>query len=176
MSLAGSADRTLSTRRLIEAVQERFGHLLHELAKFGVVGAVAYLVDIVTFNILRSGPMDDRPLTAKIVSTVAATTVAYLGNRAWTFRHRGGRGMRREYLLFFGLNAFGLAIALGSLGVSHYLLGFTSPLADNISANVLGMAMGTVFRFWAYRRFVFLAPADPVLDRPEDPRAEPVPA
>ena len=74
--------------------------------------------------------------------------------------------MRKEYTLFFGFNAVGLAIALGCLGISHYLLDLTSPLADNVSANLIGMALGTVFRFWAYRRFVFV--------QGEPPAAEPV--
>ena len=82
--------------------------------------------------------------------------------------------MRREYMLFFGLNAVGLTIALSCLGISHYLLGFTSPLADNISANVVGMALGTVFRFWAYRRFVFteILSAEP----DDETRPQPQPA
>ena len=101
--------------------------------------------------------LSERPLTAKVISTVLATTFAYFGNRHWTFRHRERRGLRREYILFFGFNAVGLAIALGCLGVSHYVLRLTSPLADNVSANVIGMVLGTVFRFWAYRRFVFTA-------------------
>jgi putative flippase GtrA len=136
----------------------RVEHLIHELAKFGVVGAIAFVVDVGTFNLLRNGAMDDRPLTAKVISTVLATTVAFAGNRQWTFRHRERSTLRREYALFFGLNAVALGIALGCLGVSHYLLNFTSPLADNISANVVGMALGTMFRFWSYRRFVFTAP------------------
>jgi len=149
---------------LNRAVRERFGHLLHELAKFGVVGAVAYLVDFIIFNALRSGALSEKPLTAKLISTVLATTVAYFGNRQWTFRHRERQGMRKEYLLFFGFNAVGLAIALGCLGTSHYLLDLTSPLADNVSANVIGMAFGTIFRFWAYRRWVFLETDDPVAE------------
>jgi len=149
---------------LNRAVRERFGHLVHELAKFGVVGAVAYLVDVGTFNALRSGALSDKPLTAKLISTVLATTVAYFGNRQWTFRHRERQGMRKEYALFFGFNAVGLAIALGCLGFSHYLLDLTSPLADNISANLIGMALGTIFRFWAYRRFVFLESEEPVAE------------
>jgi putative flippase GtrA len=149
---------------LNRAVRERFGHLVHELAKFGVVGAVAYLVDVGTFNALRSGALSDKPLTAKLISTVLATTVAYFGNRQWTFRHRERQGMRKEYALFFGFNAVGLAIALGCLGLSHYVLDLTSPLADNISANLIGMALGTIFRFWAYRRFVFLETEEPVAE------------
>ncbi|MGQ0632300.1 MAG: GtrA family protein [Sporichthyaceae bacterium] len=145
---------------LVRALHARVEHLIHELAKFGVVGAIAYVVDITTFNLLRAGdgPMNDKPLTAKIISTVLATTVAFIGNRQWTFRHRERTNVRREYILFFALNAVALVIALSCLGISHYLLGFTSPLADNISANVIGMALGTVFRFWAYRRFVFTEP------------------
>jgi putative flippase GtrA len=131
----------------------RLGHLVRELMKFSVVGSVAYLVDVTIFNIVLAST--DEPLTSKVVSTTIATTLAYAGNRTWTFRHRGGSGVRREYVLFFLLNAVGLLIALACLGISHYLLGFTSALADNIAANVVGIALGTTFRFWSYRRWVF---------------------
>jgi putative flippase GtrA len=81
--------------------------------------------------------------------------VAYAGNRAWTFRKRSKSTVRREYALFFVLNAVGLGIALSCLAVSHYLLDLTSRLADNIAANVVGLALGKAFRFWSYRRYVF---------------------
>ena len=83
--------------------------------------------------------------------------MAYIGNRTWTFRRRSRSAVGREYTLFFLLNAVGLGIALGCLVISHYLLGFTSPLSDNIAANVVGPVLGTTFRFWSYRRFVFPA-------------------
>jgi putative flippase GtrA len=159
-----SSGRTTGTNRIASlnaAVRDRFGHLVHELAKFGVIGAFAYVIDVGTFNALRAGALDDRPLTAKFISTILATTAAYFGNRHWTFRHRERTGLRREYALFFAFNAVGLAIALGCLGFSHYVLGLTSPLADNISANVVGMLIGTAFRFWTYRKFVFTAVAAP---------------
>ena len=145
--------------RLPASLQARVGSVLHEIAKFGVVGAVAFVVDVTVFNLLRyhggEGVLYEKPLTAKAISTVVATVVAYLGNRFWTFRHRDRVGYAREYALFFLFNGIGMLIALGCLWVSHYLLGLTSPLADNISANVVGLALGTMFRFWAYRRWVF---------------------
>jgi len=42
-----------------------------------------------------------------------------------------------------------------TLTLSHDVLGLTSRLADNISANVIGLALGTVFRYVTYKRFVF---------------------
>ena len=55
------------------------------------------------------------------------------------------------------LNAIGLAITLLPLAVSRYVLDLDSALADNISANVIGIGLGTLFRFWSYRRWVFPA-------------------
>ncbi|MBI1379344.1 MAG: GtrA family protein [Frankiales bacterium] len=147
----------------MHGLSQRLGSLLHEVAKFGVVGIVALVVDVGLFNVLRfaggEGPFYDKPLTAKVISVTVATTVAYFGNRYWTFRNRGRTTFRREYLLFFVLNGVGLGISVACLWFSHYALGLTGPVADNISANVVGLGLGTLFRFWSYRRWVF--PADP---------------
>jgi len=139
--------------RALLALYYRLSSLVRELLKFGVVGGIAFVVDVGLFNILLH--LTDKPLTSKTVSTVAATTVAYVGNRYWTFRKRSRSAVRREYALFFVLNGVGLAIALTCLFISHYALGFTSTLADNVAANVVGLALGTAFRFWSYRRWVF---------------------
>jgi putative flippase GtrA len=130
-----------------------------ELGKFGVIGLVAYVIDLTIFNVLRfaggEGPLYDKPLTAKVISVLAATTFAYFGNRHWTFKDRSRSSFRREYALFFVFNAVGMMISLSCLWVSHYLLGFESALADNISANVVGLVLGTIFRFWGYHNWVF---------------------
>jgi putative flippase GtrA len=144
------------------ALYYELDHLVRELMKFGVVGSVAFIVDVGSFNLLMysggTGLLYDKPLTAKTISVSAAVTVAYFGNRHWTFRHRGRSGIGREYTLFFLLNGMGLAIALTCLAFSRYVLGLHGPLADNIAANVIGLSMGTAFRFWSYRRWVFPAP------------------
>ena len=152
----------------LRALWARFEELLREIAKFGIVGLIALVVDVGLFNILLfaggAGPLNDKPLTAKVVSVVVATTVAYVGNRFWTFRHRGRtHTVAREYVLFVVLNGVAMGIALGCLWFSHYALGLTSPLADNISANVIGLGLGTLFRFWSYRKWVF--PVIPDADR-----------
>jgi putative flippase GtrA len=48
-----------------------------------------------------------------------------------------------------------MLVAVACLAVSHYVLGFTSPLADNVAANGVGLVLGTAFRYVAYRRWVF---------------------
>jgi len=143
---------------LVRRLVHRFQDIVHELGKFGVVGVVSYVVDTGVLNVLLSAHMN--PLLAKTISTVISATVAFVGNRFWTWRHRPSSGLRREYTLYFLFNVVGLAIGLACLGVSHYALGsvwpvFRTQLADIVSANVVGMAFGTLFRFWSYRRFVF---------------------
>ncbi len=150
--------------------------VVREMVKFGVVGAVAYVVDVGVFNALRfAGPrlLEDKPLTAKVVSTIVATLVAWLGNRYWTFRHRRRASARRELFMFVVMNGIGLGISLGALAFSYYVLNLRSPLADNISANVVGLGLGTAFRFFAYRTWVFteLATGIEAADRSaDDPR------
>lgn len=158
--------------RLIDRLRWRLGGLLAEIAKFGTVGLMALVIDVGLFNILRfAGPegqglLFDKPLTAKVISVVTAVTFSYFVNRHWTYADRARGSFGREYALFFGINGFAMLIALGTLWTSHYALGLTGPLADNISANGVGLVLGTLFRFWAYRTYVFPAESDAV-DSPE---------
>lgn len=139
------------------AILLRFESLVRELGRFGVVGAIAYAVDTAILIALSAAI---NPLLAKTISTAVSATAAFVGNRYWTWRDRPRSGLHREYALYFFFNVVGLGIGLACLGVSHYLLGrtwpvLTSHLADVVSANVVGMVLGTLFRFWSYRRFVF---------------------
>ena len=142
-------------------IGEFINKIKHEFAKFGVIGFLGFLIDVGLFNYLRfqggQGVLFDKPLTAKVISVSVATTFSYFANRHWTFRHRQRTSFFREYGLFVILATAGMAIALGCLWVSHYLLEFKSPLADNLSANGVGLVLGTAFRFWSYRKWVFLA-------------------
>jgi putative flippase GtrA len=148
----------------LRALIMRFEGLLREIGKFGVVGIICYGIDVAIFNVLRDAMGE--PLLPKSISTVVAGTAAFLGNRFWTWRHRERSGVHREYPLFFIVNLAGLAITLGCLWVSHDWLGghwpaLTSRLADNISGNIIGIGLASLFRFWAYRRFVFRPEAVP---------------
>jgi putative flippase GtrA len=153
----------------------RLALLIRELSKFGAVGAVAYVVDVLVSNLCHS-QLHMEQLTAKTISTIVAATIAYIGNRLWSFTHRARTGVRREYTLFIVLNAIGLGIALACLGFGKYVLGLQGALAFNLFGNVLGTGLGTVFRFWAYKRWVFLHPDHPrAVSGPANGRAARVP-
>lgn len=136
--------------------------VIGQLSRFGAVGIVAFVVDVGLFNALRfaggEGPLYRWVLGAKVISSAVATVVSWLGNRYWTFRHTRRDEVRHEFVLFVVMCTIGLLISLACLALSHYVLHLTSPLADNISANVVGLAAGTAFRFYAYRTWVFSAP------------------
>jgi putative flippase GtrA len=134
--------------------------LIAQLARFGVVGAVGFVVDTAIFNVLRAtvfNPDDvhSGPFWAKVVSTVVAIFVNWMGNRYWTFRDQRRSVATREGVEFVIVSLGGMVISLGCLAVSHYVLGLTSALADNVSGNVIGLLLGTAFRFWLYKVWVY---------------------
>lgn len=138
-----------------------------QLGKFGAVGLVGLVVDIAVFNILRAtvldpGQVQGGSLIAKVISTALAILVNYLGNRYWTFGETRRNQLLRESIEFVLVSVGGMLIALGCLWFSHYVLGFTSALADNIAGNVVGLVLGTLFRFAFYRYWVFHPNRSPV--------------
>ena len=134
--------------------------LLTQLTRFGLVGLVGLVIDVGIFNLLRltvlsPDVLHEGPVIAKIISTSIAIIANWLGNRHWTFRRERRSSWIREGAEFALVSVGGLAIAVGCLWVSHYLLGFTSVLADNVATNVVGLVLGTAFRFALYRSWVF---------------------
>jgi putative flippase GtrA len=139
----------------MKALYERWQIIVHEMAKFGIVGAVNTVLDFGVFNVLRA-VFHVGPLTSSTIALVIAATSSYFMNRHWTFRHRARSGVGREYALFFVLNGIGLGLQLTCIAISHYGLQFDSLVADNI-AKAVGLVIGTVFRFTTYKRWVFLS-------------------
>lgn len=137
--------------------------LLTQLTRFGLVGLIGLVIDVSVFNLLRitvfsPEAMHEGPVVAKVISTSLAIVANWMGNRHWTFARERRGHLAREGAEFFLVSFGGMLIGLSCLWVSHYLLGFQSLLADNISSNVIGLVLGTAFRFWGYRVWVFREP------------------
>ncbi|UBU17831.1 GtrA family protein [Nonomuraea gerenzanensis] len=134
-----------------------------ELLKFVVVGGTAFLVDNAVFYGLKLTVLEPKPVTAKIIAVLVATIVSYVLNREWSFRTRGGRERRHEAALFFLVSGVGLLLSSAPLWISRYVFLLETPdvslvtqeIADFVSAQVIGTLVAMVFRFWAFRKWVF---------------------
>jgi putative flippase GtrA len=141
---------------LIRDTYLRFELLVHEVAKFGVVGAIGFVVQLGVQNALHSGA-GLGPLTAVVIAYIIATVVTFVGNRHWAFKHRKGKGLGREGMLFILLNVVGIFIQVGVVAFVHYGLGMTDTVSYNL-ATIVGIGIATLFRLYTYRKYVFLAP------------------
>jgi putative flippase GtrA len=129
---------------------------LGELVRFGLTGGAAYVADVLVFNVLLLGA-GMSPGWSKVLASVVAIAVAFTGSRWFTWRDRRSDRIWREYALFVLFSALAAGIQYLCLVITHDVVGWTSPLADNLSANVVGMALATAFRFWTFRSYVFPA-------------------
>ena len=112
------------------------------------------MFNVLRITVLNPEDVHSGPFWAKVVSTVVAIFVNWMGNRYWTFREQRRAVATREGVEFVVVSLGGMVIALACLGVSHYAMGLTSVLADNV-ANIVGLVLGTVFRFWLYKVWVY---------------------
>lgn len=127
-----------------------------KIGRFTAVGTVAFFVDVGIFNLLMLTVLEGRPVWSKTLAVLCATAVSWIGSRRWTFADQESRYRPAfEGVLFFAVNAAGMGIALLTLWVSHDVLGFTSLLADNISGNVIGLLLGNIMRYFAYRSWLY---------------------
>ena len=141
-------------------VPARMNGLLGQLAKFALVGGVGFVLDFAVFNVLRltllsPESVHEGPLIAKLISTAVAILANWIGNRYWTFGPHRRSNSTAEGLEFLAVSLIGMGIGLLCLWISHYVLGYTSLLADNVSSNVIGLLLGSVVRFALYRHWVF---------------------
>ena len=151
--------------------------LIVQLTRFGLVGLVGLVIDVAVFNVLiftvlSADSVHEGPIIAKVISTSLAIVANWLGNRHWTFRAVRRAQWWREGLEFAAASLVGMGVSLGCLWVSHYAVGFTSPLADNIATNVVGLGLGTAVRFTLYRLWVF----KDVALVPDDTQVAPAPS
>ena len=129
-----------------------------EFIQFGLVGATAFIVDMgcsISSNTGRSASSSAHPNAAQFIAAATATLYSWIANRLWTYRGRTQDNATREAILFFVANICGIAISQFCLLFTHYILGLTSALADNIAVYVVGFVLGTAFRFFFYHYVVF---------------------
>lgn len=141
--------------RLAQLIPQRLRSVGPEVLKFGLIGGVNTVVNMVAFNLLLLLAMfDNSEVKAKVVATAIAMVSAYFMNRHWTYRDRDKSAAHREFVLFIFFNVAGLAIEVAILSATKYWFGLTTVLALNV-ATLFGLGLGTIFRFFTYRTWVF---------------------
>jgi putative flippase GtrA len=145
---------SLRASALREQLRGSWRILLKEISAFGVVGAVALVMDVSIFTWLSP----HGALKAKFVSTAISTTFAYFGNRHLSFSHRARTSIGRETSFFFGINVITLIFSELIIGFFVYVLGYGHASGVVFFVNLGTIGLGTIFRFWGYKRFVFLHP------------------
>lgn len=130
--------------------------LAREVMKFGTVGLIGVVVNFVVFNVCIH-EFHWAPVRSGVLATLVAIGNNYIGYRFWVYRERDAAARSREITLFLIFSGIGMVIENGTLWISHYTLGFESALADNIAKNIVGLGLGTLFRFISFRTWVFKA-------------------
>jgi putative flippase GtrA len=151
----------------------RSARRMREMAAFGVVGAVCFLIDVSVFQVLYAYAGVDAVAT-KLLATLVSTTTAFLGHRYWSFAHRARTGLRREYVRFASINGLTLLLGLAIVWFVRYPLGQDGVLVLQ-GANVFAICVGTVVRFLAYSQWVFPPAFSPDPDAATVPRSGPDP-
>jgi len=158
--MSETEETDIGSARADSSFRARWLPQLFQLIKFGAVGGVGVVVNFAVFNglwltVFNPAVMPHGPLLATVVATLAAILVNWLGNRYWAFAAERQRNTAREGLEFFAASLLGMLIPLMCIGVSRYVLGFHSLLADNIASNVVGLVLGTVVRYALYKFWVY---------------------
>ena len=127
------------------------------------MNVVATVVAIVLFNLLvhgvagiaAPGLLNGWPVTAWFLANCVGMVISFYGSSRYAFRHRHAAGTAGGVVRYVEVNLASFVIPMACLWVTRNVLGWDSALADNVSANVVGAFLGMLFRFWAFRRFVF---------------------
>ena len=97
--------------------------------RFAVVGIIGAVVDFGTFNLLTSFS-DIEPVTASIISFIAAVTSNFTWNHFWTYRDSRNKTISQKLVQFSIVSAIGLAIRTPIFaGVESFLI----PLLEEMS-------------------------------------------
>jgi putative flippase GtrA len=164
---------------MVRALYVRFRQIIHEFAKFGVIGVIGLLITNVGYAVFHS-KVGLGPVSSATVATIIATCVTYVGNRYWSFKHRERTNVAREGLIFFVLNGIGLLIQDAAVAFNYYILGLSGNKVAEFLALNAGIGLATLFRFWSYRKFVWAEKSDdggtPVLAKETPPRPDQPPA
>jgi putative flippase GtrA len=125
-------------------------------ARYLTVGVFIFALDVVLFNILTLTRIGLEPVISKIISGIFVTALAFYLHKIWTFATREYIfATTRQVIIFAIVQLGGILIASTCIWVSRYFLGFSSSTADNVSGNIIGLTLATIFRYFLNSKYVY---------------------
>ena len=118
--------------------------LLAQLAKFGVVGVIATVIDFGVMNLLHYGlPLDI--LIANTAGFIISLVFNYAASMKFVFEHRDGMSRTREFTIFLILSVIGLLLNDGIVLILNKGVALEANIAK-IAATALVMIYNFVTR------------------------------
>ena len=143
----------------------RWHRVFTEVYRFIAVGGIATLVAFVLFNFLVHGfntgeraLLDGHPYLGYVIANTVGMAISYRGSRTWVFKDRPPRTADGGRTAFIAINLATMLIPIACLWGSRNVLGLDDPYSDNVAANVIGLFLGLVARFYLFRTLVFRRP------------------
>jgi putative flippase GtrA len=110
--------------------KREMGRLFEQIAKFGIVGVIATVIDYGILMLL-SQAFGMNPVIAAGISFCVSLVFNYMASMRFVFSHREDMSKGREFAIFIVLSAIGLALNEAIMHVGVAMLG-TSALAVTI--------------------------------------------
>jgi putative flippase GtrA len=161
-----AAGQALRARAVsLSRMGSRWSRVVAEASRFLAVGGVATVVALVIFNFLVHGfrtghpaVLDGQPYLGYVIANSVGMVISYRGSRTWVFKDRPPRAADGGRTAFIAINLATMLLPIGCLWLSRNALGLDDPWSDNLSANVVGLFLGLVARFYLFRTLVFQRP------------------
>ena len=122
--------------------------LLSQLAKFGVVGIVATIIDFGIMNLLHYGAHLDI-LFANTAGFVVSLIFNYVASMKFVFEHKDGMSRRREFTIFVVLSVIGLG-----LNDLYMFIGVGLLNVGTMSMKLISTFFVTWYNYFSRRKFL----------------------
>lgn len=125
--------------------------LIEQFLKFGVVGAVAFVIDYGILMLLSQVVGWD-PVFSSAISFTVSVVFNYVASMRYVFARREDLSRRREFVIFVVLSIIGLAINSGCiwLGTQAFGNGAVAVTATKVVATVVV----ALWNFWSRKRWL----------------------
>ncbi|MDP3727608.1 MAG: GtrA family protein [bacterium] len=137
----------------------------YQLAKFGLVGGLNFLMDLGVLNLfltLFGVTTGLYAVTSKAIAFLVALTSSFLWNKFWTFRSLSTAHVGQQVIEFFVVSAIGLGINVGTFTVLNNIVGPRGGIDGKTWASVSAAgaaAIGLAWNFFGYKLVVFRKPS-----------------